>query len=99
MKRVHHFIAIVLSALAMMKTFSTFALSLVCFIVLTGQPPAQTHRFTDLNIEDIGPFDRAAVAGSILLPITAEADRGTAEILWDSWGVPHIFARDLESAA
>ncbi|MBI3958560.1 MAG: penicillin acylase family protein [Chloroflexi bacterium] len=34
----------------------------------------------------------------LIEPASASAPKAKAEILWDAWGVPHIFAEDAESA-
>jgi len=45
------------------------------------------------------PFILLAAGGANPQSHAPKSDINRAEILWDTWGVPHIFAKDSESAA
>lgn len=59
---------------------------------LTAAGRASAHGLTDLVAPD--PIRRAEATP--VAPGTATPLAGGAEILWDTWGVPHIFAADAE---
>jgi acyl-homoserine-lactone acylase len=77
-----------------MNTFSTVALPVAFLISFLLQAPTQTHQPADFNTEQIRETYAANPQS-----LTGDAGKARAEILWDTWGVPHIFANDTESAA